>query len=80
MTATKEQPNQRQNQPQQDEVGSRIISCLFDLTCKFHPLYVVHCAEVHRITCKVNSHSTNMQVRSVSFSGSRETGPLIFMK
>lgn len=66
MTATKEQPNQRQNQPQQDEVGNGLHLSLFDLTCKFLPLYIVHCAELHRITCKVNSHITNMQGRSVA--------------
>lgn len=34
MTATKEQPNQRPNQPQQDEVGNWLFS--LDLICFFH--------------------------------------------
>lgn len=36
MTATKEQPNQRGNQPQQDEVGS---NNLFPLICAILSLY-----------------------------------------
>ncbi len=38
MTATKEQPNQRPNQPQQDEVGNWLF-LLIDLICRFLPLY-----------------------------------------
>lgn len=36
MTATKEQPNQRASQPQQDEVGNYT---LFPLICVILPLY-----------------------------------------
>lgn len=41
MTATKEQQSQRQNQPQQDEVGSCLSHSLFSSSCSylvfFHP-------------------------------------------
>lgn len=49
MTATKEQPNQRQNQPQQDEVGNWLF--LWSSTLS---MYRLHYAKLYSLLCKVS--------------------------